>query len=82
MPDLETRLTRCFVAVFPELDPAAAPTVSMTSMSGWDSIASVMLIGVVEEEFGRQIPPEDLEQFVSYESIRSYLKAPSSPGAS
>jgi len=46
----------------------------MTSVGAWDSLASVMLIAVVEEEFGIRIPPEDLEQFVSFELVLDYLQ--------
>jgi acyl carrier protein len=47
----------------------------MTSVDGWDSIATVTLLVLIEEEFSIEIKPEDLEYLVSFELILDYLKA-------
>lgn len=74
MTDAKARLFCCFQAVFPDLSEAEIPRASMTSVGSWDSLASVTLIAVVEEEFDIQVAPEDLERFVSFELILDYLQ--------
>jgi acyl carrier protein len=73
MTDTPSRLARCFAAVFPNLDAAAIPQASMTSVQGWDSLATINLLTVLEEEFGTQIPTQDLEKLVSFPAILQYL---------
>jgi acyl carrier protein len=69
MTDTSSRLVRCFRAVLSDLSEAEIREAAMTSIEAWDSLVSVTLIAVIEEEFGVQIAPEDLEQFVSFESV-------------
>jgi acyl carrier protein len=42
-------------------------------VDGWDSMASITLVSVIEEDFGIQIEPEDIEHFVSFEAVLGYL---------
>jgi acyl carrier protein len=72
--DLQKRLMACFSAVLPDLSPEEVPLATVKSVAGWDSLASVTLIVVIEEEFGIQVPPGDLEQFFSFELILDYLR--------
>ncbi len=74
MLDIQARLTRCFLAVFPELTAAAAPAATPSSVTGWDSVATLNLIIVIEEEFGVEIDFVDLMEALSYEQISSYLQ--------
>ena len=74
MADTAARLTQCFSAVFPELSEKEIPLASATSVGTWDSLASVTLTSVIEEEFKIQVNPEDLEQLVSYPLILAYLQ--------
>ena len=46
----------------------------MTSVGAWDSLASVTLVAVVEEEFDLQVPPEYLERFISFDLVLDYLE--------
>ena len=73
MHDAATRLARCFSSVFPELPKSEIPKASLTSVHGWDSVATITLLTVVEEEFGVQFEPEALEHLVSFASILDYL---------
>ena len=75
MNDARTRLVRCFSGVFPELSPSEIPKATSTAIKGWDSVATITLLTVVEEEFGVQFEPEELEHFVSFESILGYLRS-------
>jgi len=73
MPDVDDRLVRCFLSVFPELTDEQVRSASAESLSAWDSFATVTLVAVLQEEFGLEIDPGDLERFVSFERVRSYV---------
>ncbi len=73
MTDLRSRLFKCFKAVFPALSDEEIVRASVTSVADWDSVAAVNLLTVVEEEFGVQASPEDIEGMVSFELILEYL---------
>ncbi len=74
MDDVQARLAKCFAAVFPGLPQSQIPAASLTSVIEWDSVASITLLTVVEEEFGVQFEPEQLEQLVSFQSILEFLQ--------
>ncbi len=73
MNDLDKRLIECFQAVLPNIDPGDMRSVSMKSSPGWDSVVTITLISLIEESFGVETQPEDIEQLTSFETIRSYL---------
>lgn len=73
--ELQTRLIGCFSVIFPGLHSKEAPQATMETTGGWDSVATVTLINVVEEEFGIQVDLDDLEQMVSFAQFLSYLRA-------
>lgn len=74
MPDPRDRLIQCFAAAFPELHGERIPLASMETTAGWDSLAVVTLVALVEEEFGVDVAPTDLERFASFEEILTYLE--------
>jgi acyl carrier protein len=74
MSDLETRLVRCFTAIFPEESPDQLKNATMENTEKWDSVAGVTLINVVEEEFGLQIDVEDFTRLVSFSRFADYLR--------
>lgn len=73
MTESRERLIRCFQAVFPNLSDDEILRASPSSVGEWDSVATVTLVGVIEEEFGTQTDPEDFENFVSFGLILEYL---------
>ncbi len=75
MNDAQARLLKCFSAVFPELPESQIPAASPTSVKEWDSVATITLLTVVEEEFRVQFEPEELEQLVSFKSILDFLQS-------
>lgn len=81
MNDAKARLTRCFAAVFPHLSEETIQTATPNAVEAWDSLASITLISVIEEEFGIEIDPEDIEHLVSFEKVLDYVsrKAPALP---
>ena len=52
MHDLNSRLNRCFHSVFPDLAAEQVPTASVESVRGWDSLAAVTLLAVVQAHLG------------------------------
>jgi len=74
MDDLKLQLTRCFSAVFPHLSQQEIQRASLTSVGSWDSVATVTLLAVIEEEFGVQFDIQELERLVSFDSILECLQ--------
>ena len=71
---LQERLNNCFATVFPDLAPAEIPHASHASVATWDSLATVTLIAVIEEEFGVSVEPEAFDYMVSYDLALGYLE--------
>ena len=76
MADLDDRLVRCFSSVFPELSDEQIRSASAKSLSAWDSFATVTLVAVLQQEFGLEIDPDDIEKLVSFERVRAYVIDP------
>lgn len=72
MPDLETRLLRCFESVFPGLTPEEIRA-STAEQGMWDSLSLVTLAAVVQEEFGVEILEEELAILDSFAAFQAYL---------
>jgi acyl carrier protein len=73
MSDTQDRLIRCFSGVFPDLAAEQIPRASMATVGAWDSLATVMLLSVVEEEFKVDVRPDDLPDLTSFDLILDYL---------
>jgi len=74
MDETRARLVKCFAAVFPDLTPAEIERASPATVAAWDSLANVTLLTVVEEEFGVEIPVDDLETLASFDLLLDYLR--------
>lgn len=73
MDDLHGRLVRCFRAVFPRYS-GDVELLRPSSAGDWDSIASVTLLTLIQEEFKVEIGPEDLEYLSSFKSAEKFLR--------
>jgi len=69
MSDTRERLARCFAVVFSDLDPSQIARATSKTVDTWDSMATVTLVSLVEEEFGVAIAPDEFENLVSFESF-------------
>jgi acyl carrier protein len=69
----DNRLLRCFASVFPGLTPEEIRAASADSVGIWDSLSSVTLAAVVEEEFHLEIDPTVIPELDSFEAFRTYL---------
>jgi len=73
MSEQEDRWGRCFAAVFPALTPGEIRTASADSVAAWDSLATVTLVAVIQQEFGVEIDMLDLPELTSFEALRIHL---------
>ena len=74
MDEIQIRLARCFLVVFPELNADRIKEANSITVHSWDSVAGVTLIAVVEEEFEIMIEDDDLAKFNSFEGFLTYLR--------
>lgn len=63
------KLITCFQSVFPGLSEDEIRRASMASLPEWDSLATVMLISVIEESYQIQITDDELDGFTSFDLI-------------
>ena len=73
MDNTRARLVTCFTAVFPGLTPEEATSISVDSFPAWDSSHHFVLMKVIEETFGIQIPEEKVGEIDSFPVIEDYL---------
>lgn len=69
MNPLQARLSACFSKVFPGLSEEALFEASATTLPQWDSLATLNLLALIEEEFGVGIDLDDLEEPPSFQSL-------------
>ena len=80
MSEQEDRLVRCFLSVFPGLTTDEVRSTSAQSDGLWDSLTTVTLAAVVQEEFQLEIEPEVLSHLDSFEAFLNYLRRVSPAG--
>jgi acyl carrier protein len=73
--ELSETLVECFAAVFPDVPREELVDAAVENTEEWDSIASVTLLAVLEEEFGVQIDDLDLPELSSFDKVHDYLAA-------
>lgn len=74
MTDIEARLASCFSAVLPELSAEEIRNASAAATPSWDSVTTVTLIAVIEDEFHIAIDLDDPARFDSFHGILEYLR--------
>jgi len=72
--DVRDRLAQCFVAVFPDLSAEQAASASNETLATWDSLATVTLVNLIEEEFRLQIDPEDFGEIQSFAKAEALVQ--------
>ena len=73
MDPIALRLANCFQTVFPNLPEAEIPSASQVSLAAWDSVNAIMLVNVIEEEFGIEMDFDRLAELSSFGGIHDYL---------
>jgi acyl carrier protein len=74
MDEFQNRLLRCFSSVFPELTNEEIRRASAETVAAWDSLASITLIAVLQEEFAVEIDYSDLPSLGSFGAVRDYIE--------
>jgi acyl carrier protein len=74
MNDIKIRLVSCFQTVFPDLAEAVVLTASQESLSAWDSVASLTMVNVIEEEFGIEVDFDALVDLNTFDRIYQYVE--------
>ena len=72
MESLRERLTKCFKLTFPKLEDSEVPFASVATRGDWDSVATLNLITLLEEEFGVEVPLSCAED-LSFHAIEAHL---------
>jgi acyl carrier protein len=74
MDNKEAKLIKVFQTVFPDMDPQKVPAASQQSVPGWDSVAAITLMNVIEEEFEIQLDFDKAADLTSFQEILDYLR--------
>ncbi len=74
MDETKNRLIKCFETVFPEMPEAEITRAAQSSVAGWDSIAAITLLNVIEDEFQITMDLEMVGDLDSFSKIYEYLK--------
>jgi acyl carrier protein len=73
MDNPRDRLVACFTAVFPGLTPEETPSATIDSLPAWDSSHHFLLMQVIEEAYGIQIPEDVMGEIDSFAGFEGYL---------
>ena len=74
MNDIASRVSQCFVNVFPDIVVADVPRASQADLPQWDSVAHVTLLSAVAEEFQIELDDASFEQLTSYPLIVDFVE--------
>jgi acyl carrier protein len=75
MSELESRLIRCFASVFPTLSADEIRAIDSEAAGNWDSLSTVTLAAVVQEEFNVEIEPDLVPELTSFTAFERYLRS-------
>ena len=73
MEEVEQRLEKCFLSVFPEIPPDKIRNIEARTNSRWDSIAQVTLLSLIGEEFGLSMDFGEFADACSFEEVLQML---------
>lgn len=73
MSDQERLLVRCFASVFPTLSEEEIRSANTESVGIWDSLSTVTLAAVIQEEFNIEIDSKVLLNLDSFQAFRDYV---------
>ena len=74
MDDTGKRLAGCFRIVCPNLRETEIPSASQQTVADWDSVAAIIMMNVIEDEFGMEMDLDDLANLDSFETVHAYLQ--------
>lgn len=74
--DTKARLVQCFREAFPALDEEQIVSAKYAEIEAWDSLASLTLVAIVEEEFSCTLPDELVAELTSFDRILAAVSDP------
>jgi acyl carrier protein len=74
MDPTTARLRTCFSIVFPDLTDAQTYAARVGEIAEWDSLATVKLSTLIEEEFGITLDLDDFEETMSFQSLLKLIQ--------
>jgi acyl carrier protein len=69
MDPTTARLRACFSKVFPNLTDEETLQARVGGTPEWDSLATVTLFSLIDEEFGVNLDLDDFEESMSFQSL-------------
>ena len=81
MDEVKSRLIRCLEAAFPGETEQQSLTADLGRLIDTDSLAGVMLLALIDEEFGVQMDLEDLIRLGSFSALQNYVRESTPPQA-
>jgi acyl carrier protein len=72
--ELNRRVYRCFQEIFPGLPESQIESASTETVGDWNSMTTINLVLLLEEEFATQLEPEDIEQLRSYPTVLETIR--------
>lgn len=69
----DDRLMRCFASAFPNATRDEMRTAKFEAIPGWDSLRGVMLLAVLDEEFGVQLDLPELLELETFDYVKRFL---------
>jgi acyl carrier protein len=75
MTAIESRVSKCFLNVFPDLTAADLPRASQAGLPQWDSVAHVTLLSAISEEFQIELDDESFESLTSYLLVVDFVES-------
>ena len=69
MDTTTARLRACFSSVFPNLTDEETLEARAEGIPEWDSLATVTLVSLVEEEFDIRLDLDELEELMSFQKL-------------
>ena len=75
MPDIPSRVSHCFLTVFPDLADDDVARASQAALPQWDSVAHITLLSALSEEFQLDLDDESFETLTSYLLIVDFVES-------
>lgn len=69
MEEIDQRVLECFRAVFPTLTDEELTGLEQAQQPAWDSLASLSLITVIEEEFDLMLDDSDIPEMNTFQKV-------------
>jgi acyl carrier protein len=80
MTNIQSRVSQCFLTVFPGLTAAGLPSASQATLPQWDSVAHITLLSAISEEFQIELDDESFESLTSYLLVVEFVATQVAPG--